>query len=279
MVETTPTRHTPDRDRLSVVTAVILLAYALARVVQLPSRTLSATLFGSSLGIELNGSVIILLIVAALISTGSDTLIRSHPRARGGAVRTATHWIVPGCTALGLGLLLDLAPVGPVWWLGLGVSALFLVVVLVAEFTVVDHDDLSYGLAAAGLVALSYIVALALFGWMRYTGTRAALSATGAGALAALLSLRLLMLSGASARRSSIYAAVVGLVCGQAMWALNYWRTTPIGAGLMLLVVFYVVQGVAQQHLTNGITRRTVIEYAIVGLIGAIISIGVALAF
>ena len=74
------TRYFPDRDRLSILTAVILLAYALARFIPLPSRELTTTLFGSSIGIELNGPVIILLMVAALISTGSDTLIRSHPQ-------------------------------------------------------------------------------------------------------------------------------------------------------------------------------------------------------
>ena len=106
------TRHFPDRDRLSVVTAVIVLAYALARIVELPSRLLSATLFGSSIGFELNGQVIILLMVAALISTGSDTLIRSHPRFARESMRTFAHWILPGGTALALGLLLNLAPSG-----------------------------------------------------------------------------------------------------------------------------------------------------------------------
>ena len=93
--------HVPDRDRLSVLTAIILLAYALARFVQLPTRTVSATLFGSSIGFNLDGPFILLLLVAGLISTGSDTLMRSHrhfgaprrpaPRSTG-SFRAARRW-------------------------------------------------------------------------------------------------------------------------------------------------------------------------------------------
>lgn len=276
MAQSASTRYFPDRDRLSVVTAVIVLAYALARFVELPSRQIGATLFGSSIGIQLNGQLMLLLMVAALISTGSETLIGSHPRSENGYSRNALHWILPGATSLALGLLLNLAPIGPVWWLGLAVSAFLLVVVLVAEYTVVAPEDPAFRAASLGLTALTFIVALALFGWIRFTGTRAALSATGTAVLAGLLALRLFLLSGATFRRSLIYSGVVGLVLAQAMWALNYWRVTPTRAGLLLLVVFYVLQGLSQQHLTGQITRRTVIEFAVVGVIGAAIAFSLA---
>jgi hypothetical protein len=272
----TPLRRAPDWDRLSVITAVIVLAYALARFVDIPSQEYSATLFGSKIGIEIDGQIMLLIMVAALISTGSETLIRSHPRAEGGYRRNVLHWILPGCAALGLGLLLDLAPTGPVWWLGLAFSAFLLVVVLIAEYTGVDPDDPAYRAAAIGLTALTYIVAAALFGWVRFTGARAALSATLTAALAALLSLRLLMLNTGAFQRSVIGAGVVGLTLGEAMWALNYWRVTPIGAGLLLLVLFYVLSGVLQQHTTGQLTRRSAIEFAVVGVIGAAIAFWLA---
>lgn len=273
---TNPVRNFPDRDRLSVITAVIVLAYALARFVELPSRELSAVLFGSRLGFELNGQLMLLVMVAALISTGSETLIRSHPRAESGYRRNALHWIVPGWTALELGLLLELAPTGPVWWLGLALSAVFLVLVLVAEYTVVDPDDPAYRIATLGLTALTFIVALTSFAWIRYTGTRAALSATFTAVIAGSLALRLLMLNGGTFGRSAVYGGLVGLVVGEAMWALNYWQIAPTGAGLLLLVLFYGLHGIAQQHLTAQLTRRTVIEYAAISLIGAVIAIGLA---
>jgi hypothetical protein len=272
MLQTTSSRHFPDRDRLSVITAVIVLAYALARFAELPSREISAVLFGSRLGIELNGQLLLLLMVAALISTGSESLIRSHPKSVHSYARTAAHWILPGWTALGLGLLLELAPNGPLWWLGLAVSAFFLVVVLVAEYTVVDPSDPAYRTASLGLTALIFIVALALFGWARYTGTRAAISSTFTAIMAGLLALRLFLLNGGTFGRSLTYSSVIGLVLGEAMWALNYWQVTPTGAGLLLLVMFYVMQGLLQQHLMGTLNRRTVIEYSVVGAIGLTIA-------
>lgn len=276
MTPSNSVRYFPNQDRLSVITAVILLAYTLTRFVDIPTREISATLFGSSIGFELNGQIIILAIVAALISTGSDTLIRSHPKSETTAGGTVPHWILPGASALGLGLLLNLEPLGPVWWIGLGISALFLVLVLVAEYTVVEPNDRAYQAAAFGLTALTYIIALALFSWLRYTSTRAALSGTATAFLAALLSLRLLLLSGLSFLRGSVYASVVGLVVGETMWALNYWRVTPVSAGLLLLVQFYILHGLVQQHLIGGITRRMIIEFAVVGLIGVVIAITLA---
>jgi hypothetical protein len=274
-----PASHFPDRDRLSIITAVILLAYALARFVELPvRRPLTTTLFGSSIGLEIDGQVILLLMVAALISTGSDTLIRSHPKFSASfPFAAALHWILPGVTALSLGLLLNLAPQGPAWWLGLAISALLLILVLIVEYIVVDSQDRNFRAAMFSLTALSYIVALAIFAWMRYTGTRTALSGTSTAALAALLALRLFILNGASFQRSIIFAAVVGLVCGEAMWALNYWRVTPVGAGVLLLVLFYALHGLAQQHLLGQLTRRVIIEFAVIGLIGGAVGLILAL--
>jgi hypothetical protein len=276
MLETKPTRHFPDRDRLSVITAVVVLAYTLARVAQFPVREFSTVLFQSKIGIELNGQLILLMLVAVLISTGTETLIRSHPKAATGYARNAVHWILPGWTALMLGLVLELAPTGPIWWLGMAISALFLVVVLITEYIVVDSDDPAYRFAAFGLTALTFIVALALFAWVRYIGNRAALSATLTAAMAGLLSLRLFILNGGAWRQIIPYAAIVGLVAGQAMWALNYWRVTPTGAGLLLLVIFYVLHGLLQQKLNGQLARRALIEYLIVGAIGGGIALAIA---
>ena len=53
----------PAYDRLSVVTAVIVLGYALTRVVEIPSRIVETTLFGSPIGITLDGQSLLLLLV------------------------------------------------------------------------------------------------------------------------------------------------------------------------------------------------------------------------
>src|SRR5713101_4383667 len=159
-----PTRHLPHADRLSVLTAVILLAYALTRVLDLPTRAVHTTLFGSALGFDLNGQVLMLLLVAALISAGSDTLVRSHPYlAQRPGETTVLHWILPGASALVLGAVLNRTPNGLLWWLGLALSALVLISVLIAEYVAVDRSDPAWDLAVLGLTALAYGLALVLF--------------------------------------------------------------------------------------------------------------------
>ncbi len=267
-------RHFPNRDRLSVLTATILFAYALMRFLDLPARLVGATLFGSALNLELNGPVLMLTLVAALISAGSDTLIRSHPRfgARG-ARSTVSHWILPGATALVLGAALNRAPNAQVWLLELGVSALALIVVFVAEYVVVEADDPARDAAALVLTALAYALALLLFVLLRSLGARAAISATTGGVTAAAIAWRLFLLNGAPAGRAAFYAALAGLVCAETIWALNYWRVSASGAGLMVMVPFYLSVGLAQQHLAGRLTRRVRVEFAVVGGLGLAIAL------
>jgi hypothetical protein len=210
------------------------------------------------------------LIVAALISTGSETLIRSHPYfsrhpAGGHAIR---HWVVPGLTALVLGAALNQAPDGPVWWLGLGISVLALLAVLVAEYIVVDPEDAAWDAAALALTGLAYALALSLFTLLYSLSLRAAISASVGGLASAALTWRLLVLKRAPSGPVTLYGALTGLVCAEALWAVSYWRLRPSNAGLLLMIPFYLSVGIAQQHLAGTLSRRVWIEYGAIGLVG-----------
>jgi hypothetical protein len=259
----------PDRDRLSVLIAVIVLAYALTRFLDLPSRVVSVTLFGSALGLELNGAVLMLALVAALISAASDTVIRSHPAfADAPARHTLMHWVLPGATALVLGAALNRAPDGPVWWLGLGGSAAALVVVLMAEYVLVDPAAPRRETAALTLTGLAYALALILFSLLHSLSRRAAISSTIGGAAAAVLAWRLFTLRAAPLARAAVYATVTGLICAEAIWALNYWRAPSTSAALLVMIPFYLSVGLTQQHLAGRLTRRVWVEYVVVGGLG-----------
>ncbi len=275
-----PSRSLPSRDRLSVLTAVIVLAFALTRFLDLPARSLATNLFGSALGLELNGPLLMMLLVAALISAGADTLIRSHPLystaptlAGQPGRRTFMHWILPGATALVLGAVLNRAPAGPLWWFGLALTAVALIAVLIAEYIVVDRSDASWDMAALGLTVLAYAVALILFALLRSLSARALVSATVGGLVGASLAWRLLALKGAQAGAAAFHALVVGLVVAEAIWAINYWRVSPGSAGLLAMIPFYVTVGVVQQHLTGRLSARIWIEYAVVGALGLAIAL------
>jgi hypothetical protein len=266
-------QHFPSRDRLSVLTAIIILAYALARFVNLPARALTIVLFGSPLSLPLSGPNLTLLFVAALISTGADTLLRSHPTyAAGAGWRPLVHWIVPGAAAVVLGAALNTLPTGPAWWAGLALSAAALLIVLVAEYRVVDVQDQGREAAAAALAALSYALAAVLFGLLRAGSVRAVVAGSVGGATAALLAWRLFALNAAPLRRAALYAGLTGAVLAEAAWALNYWRTSPLAFALLALVPFYFCVGIFRQHLAGALGRRDMIEFGLVGGLALVVA-------
>jgi hypothetical protein len=61
------------------------------------------------------------------------------------------------------------------------------------------------------------------------------------------------------------------LITGEIIWAMNYWRIQGLTGGLILLLGFYVATGLANQQLQGRLTRRVLVEYAVVALIGLVI--------
>jgi hypothetical protein len=94
-------RHLPDPERLSILAATILLAYALARFIDLPGREIAVQLPGIYLSIQINIKTIVALLVAGLTATGADWLLRDHPAI--GKARSFEHWLLPALTAWVIG--------------------------------------------------------------------------------------------------------------------------------------------------------------------------------
>ena len=168
-------RFFPRTDELSVLTAVIGLGYAVSRFIQLPSRTLEAMLFGSPISVRVDGKLILLLLLTALITTGTDVLMRSHPRLRQDPLDLRPflcHWILPSLTAVNVGMLLNGLMEGSVWLLGMLAGTAVLVLVLVAEYAVIDSEHPAFYQMQIGLTLLAYLVALVWFSWVAQQGAR-----------------------------------------------------------------------------------------------------------
>lgn len=72
--------YLPNTDRLSVLTASILLAYAMLPFIQFPERSLTLQILGISFVYTVNFSTIIAVISAALAAAGVSWLLLDHPR-------------------------------------------------------------------------------------------------------------------------------------------------------------------------------------------------------
>jgi hypothetical protein len=228
----------PDPDRLSVLAATILLAYALARFINIPARELALQLPGVYLTVQFNVRTLIAFLVAGLTATGADWLLRQHPASHG--KRTVEHWLLPALTAWVIGIPLFQMPLGPLWWAGFAFGGAALMLVLVAEYIVVDPQDLRHPLAAAGLTAVSFALYLALAIALRYSGSRLFLVLPALTLAAGLVSLRTLHLR-LNGKWAALQSSLIALLCGQFAAALYYWPLSPVSFGLAVLGPAYAL--------------------------------------
>jgi hypothetical protein len=262
----------PDRDQISVLVGTIVLGLALVRFIDLPVREIGFQALGSALGFNLTTTATMLIVLAALAATGTDSLLRSHPKAQVAPQAGAfALWTLPVLTVLGLELALSRLPGNELWWLGLAASGVIVALVLAAEYISLDPEHPLYMPVQLGLTGLSYALALALFAAIYALKGRALVTATLASAVAAALALRLLWMHTRRLGAALLYAGIIGIGLGECMWALGYGRATPLAAGLLLLLIFYLGTGLSQAALQGGLNRRALIEYGLVAALGLVI--------
>jgi hypothetical protein len=222
----------PNPERLSLLAATILLAIALGRFIRLPVIDLSTQLPGFYLSLRISAQVFVAFIVAGLTAAGVDWLLRDHPAMRRG--RRMEHWLLPGLTALTLGVPLFQMPLSPLWWLGFAVSGAVLMLVLLAEYIIVDPQDVRRPLASIGLTAVAFTLYLVLIAGLRFAELRLFLITPAAGLACGLIGLRVLRLR-LDDHWAILEAGLCALITMQLAAALHYWPISPVTYALTLL--------------------------------------------
>jgi hypothetical protein len=260
------------RDRASVVATLVVLGLILAAFLQFPTWTYDLTVLGSPLTISFTQTALMAILLVGITCTGTDAIVRSHPTAQRIEARYSfVTWALPALTVLLAAVLLPRAPTLLYQLAGLVLTGLILVIVISAEYYTVDPADSHYLLARLSLNAWAYLLALVVFVLIYSAKARSLISATGVAIVSALLALEFLRSAGRGFGRTALYAAIAGLCTGEIIWAMNYWRISGVTGGLILLLGFYVATGLANQQLQGRLTRRVLIEYAAVALIGLVV--------
>src|SRR5512141_1347877 len=104
-----------DTNRLSVLAATVLLAYAMTPFISVPERTMQVQLPGIFLILTLNFQTLTAVIAVALAGLGADWLVRSHPN-YAALAKDSRHWLLPALTAWVIGEPLNHLTVGLEWW-------------------------------------------------------------------------------------------------------------------------------------------------------------------
>lgn len=270
-MQTRPRRQNlPNIDHLSILAAMIVLAYILASLIKLPSWQISEQLPGLYLEFTIDINLITAVIAACMTFSGAYWLMRTHPAAQ--RRQSLVHAILPALTALGVGIPLSGVPVGVGWWLGLIFGAMILVLVLIAEYIAVDSNDERFPFASAALSAVSFALFLLFAGALKAGGVRLLYNVPALVFAAWLVSLRVtnLRLQG----EWTIYeSAIIAFVIGQLTAAFNYWPLTPVAFGLVLLGPSYALISLFCSLIEQKANRTAIIE----PLVSIIIAWGAAL--
>jgi hypothetical protein len=247
----------PSPDRLSVLAATILIAYASIRLVALPPTEFNFQLPGFFLSVEISAATLITLLVAGLMATGADLLLRDHPLLKG--KHTLEHWLLPFLTAWVIGMPLYRLPLSPQWLVGIAAGGVLLMLVLLAEYISVDPQDRRYALATAGLTATSFALFLMLAIAMRSAGLRLFFILPALTFAITLVSLRTLHLR-LRGRWLFLETAALALIFAQLVAGFHYLPLSPIAYGLALLGPAYALTSLIAS-LSEGISlRQSILE-------------------
>jgi len=228
----------PDTDRLSVLTASILLAYALLPFIKIPERSLVIQALGVTFAFKANFATIISVITAGMAAAGTSWLLRDHPHL--GRQSSFQHWMIPALTAWVIGVPLSSLEVGLQWWVVFALGGLLLVAVLVSEYITVDPYDTRHGPAAVGLTAVSYALFLILVITLTAAGSRLYVLLPALAGAIFLVTLRNLYLR-LNGRWCFSWSAGITLCVIQIAAALHYLPVSPLRFGLLVLGLAYAL--------------------------------------
>lgn len=261
-------RPSPNLDRLSVFIGVIVLTPVLIRFVNISPRTLGFDVLGSPISFEMTGTWLTTTLLTTLSCMGANAVIRTHPRmSQPDPPPAFIYWILPGLTGLNAAVLLDRAPTWPLWWAGLLLTGSAIALVVLAEFATVDPMQLGYARSRLILNVVAYALAFTSFSLVYGTRGRSVITAPAISAVGFVLAFELLNTTEVRMRHALLYSLFTALLLGESAWALNYWRLSTLAGGMVLLLLFYTVVGVIQQLLLERLTRRTLIEFAVVSAV------------
>ena len=243
-----------------MVVSTIMLAYAISQAVDFPSQSTPITVGGILIPFEFDLPTIITLAVAGVTATGTDWIMRDHPALKNRL--TLPHLLLPTLTAWILSISLNNLANVPFKWLVLIIGGVFLLLVILAEYLVLNPDDYRAPLGTALLTAIAYAMILALSTSLESTDQRLIVALPAITLGSGVLSMRILQLQTDKAWPVLESAACL-LVIAQLGSALHYLPISPLAYGILILgTLFSMVNFII--NLTNKISlTRALIEAAI----------------
>jgi hypothetical protein len=246
-----------NRERLSIVIATIMLAYTLVKIVNVPSRVIPIEFLGIYIPITINFKTIIILSVAGMTASGADWLLRDHPRLE--EKSSLPHLLLPALTAWILSVILSNLPNDPLWWAVFTIGGIFLILVILAEFIVIDQKDTRRTFATTILGALSFAMFLALIVSLRSSNLRLVMTLPAVALSSGALSFRVIHLQ--NPNQKQLPEAIASLIIVTQLTApLHYLPISPLSFGFVLLGTLYAAINFFVNISQNEFSRNSLLE-------------------
>jgi len=234
--------HLPELNRLSILSATIMLAYALTPLITFPAQVIPLTIFEIDFSIQYTFFTVVSILVAALAFIGMAYLLQSHP-----SFHSKHFWqysILPALTAWAIGVPLNNIQVGLEWWGVFFFGGVLLMLVFTSEYIIVDPDDALFPPAAVAITAFSFALLFLLSVGSRSGQFRLYLLLPVLVLPILLIVLRTLHLRQGN-RWFFPWSIGIALFMGGLILSLHYLPLTPVEFGLILLGVGYGVTSLA----------------------------------
>lgn len=260
-------------DRVFLLVCLVLAGSVLSSLTAFTTTTLQVDVFGSPLGVDINGRWILSALLVGMTAFGTDLVIRGEAGARRIDRRySLTFWILPSLTTLAAATAIPRIYSTPLGWItGLVLLGLLLALVIAAEIYTIDVGGPHYRTARLGLNVATYGAAFALYATIYGFQVRGLLSMPAVIAVTFPLALELLRGTEEQLETTWLYAGVVALAVSQVTWAINMWGISALQGGGLMLLVFYTFTGIAQQHLSGRLNGRVVAEFISIAVFGLVV--------
>ncbi|MBN1250292.1 MAG: hypothetical protein JXC32_21695 [Anaerolineae bacterium] len=261
-------RRQPEQGKLSILLAVIMLSLTLFRFVELPTLNWGALqILGSPLGFTFGGGVLLSLLVVGLVATGTLSILRDHPLRESRDRPQAFALITPSVGALLVSIFLIQASTWPLWMAALVTGGAAIGILVHLSYRALSPTSPGYPGARTLLNVVDYLIGFVLFSLILGLRGRALVTGPGVFLLAGLLAAELLSATGAPTGQILLYSATIALLESELAWILGYWPISTWTAATMLTLGLYIWSGIGYQYLLEQLTRRIVIEFAVIGLL------------
>jgi hypothetical protein len=262
--------HLPEADRLSIVSGMVLLSYALASFIKLPSQSISIQLPAFLLQLPLSINTLVGVATAALAASGAQWLLSSHPEFSTRA--SIPHLFLPALTAMIIGLPLSTLQASQYWWVVFAFGGLLFVLVIASEYIALDTHDSRHALAAVTLTAVSWVLFLIVAISVSAAGMRFYLVLAILAPTVFLVSLRSLYfrLGGVW---NYYWASAIAIIISQVALGLHYLPLSPLSYGLVLLGMAYALTSIAGSVIEHRPLRLVWVEPVVIGLVMLLLAI------